>query len=227
MKRNSLIATGALAVGIGLGALSGPILGNSVASAQTQAVAPSGSLWSQFLDQLATSLNIQRSALDSAIVSAGTTSVNAAVTQGTVTQAQADALNARLQAGDTAALLAGEGKGRISAVRQAMLDAAAKALSLTSADLSTQLRSGQTLAQLATAHNTTEQAVVSAALTAAKAQLDQQVTAGTITQAQADATYAQLQQQGVSVFAGRGRGAGNRGAAAPATTPAATATAGA
>lgn len=214
MQRKSLIASGALAFGLAVGALSGPIIGTSVASAQTETAAPSASLWSQFLDQLATKLNIQRSALDSAITSAGTSTADAAVAQGTFTQAQADALKARIAAGDTAALFGGRGGGsQFSSVRPAMLDAAANTLNITSAELSTQLRSGQTLAQLASAHNTTEQAVLTSALAAAKTELDKLVAAGTITQAQADTAYAEVQQQGASALSHGGKLGGTKQAA--------------
>src|SRR4029079_3489218 len=127
---------------------------------QGQSVAPGGTLWNLFLDNLATTLKIQRSALDSAIVSAGSSTADAAVQQGTLTQAQADALKARIQAGDLGALLGGRGgpggPGGIhvlDSVRQAMRDAPAKTLTITTTELQTQLRSGQTLAQLAQAHN--------------------------------------------------------------------------
>jgi hypothetical protein len=216
MQRKSIIVAAALLAGLALGIIVGPTVRSSVASAQAQppgqgqSVAPAGTLWNLFLDNLATALKIQRSALDSAIVSSGNSTADAAVQQGTLTQAQADALKARIQAGDLGALLGGRG-GRggghqLDGIKQAMFDAAAKALTITTAELQTQLRSGQTLAQLAQAHNTTEQAVVNAALAAAKTQLDQAVSGGNLTQAQADAIYAQLQQQGANLFTPRGRG---------------------
>jgi phage antirepressor YoqD-like protein len=110
-------------------------------------------------------------------------------------------------------------------LQQAIFDAAAKALNITTAELQTQLRSGQTLAQLAQAHNTTEQAVVNAALAAAKTQLDQAVSAGTLTQTQADAIYAQIQAKGSNLLAPHGRGFGGRGQrGAPAAPTAPTST---
>jgi hypothetical protein len=221
MQRKSIFITAALLAGLALGIIVGPTVRSSVASAQAQqpgqgqTAAPGGTLWNLFLDNLATALKIQRSALDSAIASAGTSTADAAVQQGTLTQAQADALKARIQSGDLGALFGGRGGpggAQLSGVKQAMLDAAAKTLNITTAELQTQLRSGQTLAQLAQAHNTTEQAVISAALAAAKTELDKAVGGGSLTQAQANTIYAQLQRQGANLFAPRGRG----GRAAPA-----------
>jgi len=91
-----------------------------------------------------------------------------------------------------------------------MLEAAAQALGITADELQTELRNGQTLAQLAQANNTTEQAVIDAALAAAKAQLDQAVAAGTITQAQADAAYAGLEAKGANLLSGGRGGRGGR-----------------
>jgi len=235
MRWTKLSLIVALAFGLVLGALVGPTLRGSVANAQTtppttQSQGAGTALKNLFLDQLAAALNIQRSALDSAIVSAGTRTADTAVQQGTLTQAQADALKARIQAGDLGALLGGHagagGRGDLGAVKQAMLDAAAKTLTISSTELQTQLRSGQTLAQIAQVHNTSEQAVVNAALAAAKTQLDQNVANGTLTRAQADAIYAQLQQQGVNLFTSHrpGRGRGNR-SGSPTTPQAPTATA--
>lgn len=237
MQRRSFMITAALVAGLILGIVFGPQVRGINVSAQTQtptqtpapaqpqAPATNNALWSQFLDKLAATLNIQRSALDSAITSAGTSTADDAVQQGTLTQAQADALKARLQAGDLRALLGGRGgKGpggaQLGGVKQAMLAAAAQALNITADELTTQLRSGQTLAQLAQAHNTTEQAVTSAALAAAKTQLDQAVANGTLTQAQADSFYAQLQQQGAQLPRPGGRGRGGRhGLPGAPTTP--------
>lgn len=170
-------------------------------------------------------MNIQRAALDSAITSAGNSTADTAVQQGTLTQAQADALKARVQAGDLGTLFGGRGgRGgpgglKLPGVHQAMFDAAAQALNLTADELMTQLRSGQTLAQLAQANNTTEQAVTDAALAAAKTQLDQAVAAGTLTQAQADAAYAELQQRGLMLKGPRGGHRGERGAPTDPATP--------
>ena len=235
MQRKHIILTAAMVAGLMLGIIVGPTLRSMVTSAQaqpptqtqpptqSQPAAPGGSLANLFLDKLAAALQIQRSALDSAITSAGTSAADTAVQQGTLTQAQADALKARIQAGDLGALWGGrggfEGGRQLGNVKQAMVDAAAKALKITTTELLTQLRNGQTLAQLAQAHGTTEQAVTSAALGAAKTQLDQAVASGTLTQAQANAIYAQLQQRGAQLLTPRGRGFRGRGRQGALTTP--------
>jgi ribosomal protein S20 len=230
MQRKSFLVVAALAAGIAFGVVFGPSIRGTPASAQTQPPTPTpaqtqpqqgtaaNSLRNTFLDKLAAALNIQRSALDSAIVSAGSSTLDEAVQQGKLTQAQADALKARLQSGDLGALPGGPGHfgGKpdgnfgglrtFGGVQQAMVNAAAKALNMTTQELMTDLRNGQTLAQLAQAHGTTEQAVTDAALAAAKTQLDQAVSKGTLTQAQADAIYARLQQAGTQLLAPHGRG---------------------
>lgn len=238
MQWKSFGLAAATAAGLALGVVVGPSLSGTV-NAQTQPqtatatavptkpAQASNTLRTLFLDKLAAQLNIQRSALDSALANAGTSTVDTAVQQGTLTQAQGDALKARIAAGDLGALLGGRGVGQGDlsgkhgggAVVQAMYDAAAKALGLTTVELTTQLRSGQTLAQIAQSKNTTEQAVVNAALAAAKTQLAAAVTAGTLTQAQADAQYANLQQQGAAILTPRGGKGGFRGNRGVPTTP--------
>ncbi len=229
MKRKSYVVTAVLVTGLAVGAVVGPELRTTPASAQTlpstptSSAAPSGTMWNTFLDKLAGTLNIQRSALDSAITTAGTSTVDEAVQQGSLTQVQADALKARIQAGDIGAFHGGRGGklggARMGGVQQAMRDAAANVLGITTIELTTQLRSGQTLAQIAQANGTTEQAVVTAALAAAKIQLDQAVAAGTLTQAQADTVYSALQQHGSNVLLHGGRGHGGRGRWGAPTTP--------
>lgn len=225
MHRTPILIASVLVVGLALGLGIGPLIRGSVASAQTSSTptpaATSGTaLKDLFLDKLAAALNIQRSALDSDVKSAGSSAIDAAVQQGTLTQAQADQLKARVQAGDYGALLGG-GRGGPGApgggprgdngVFQALFNAAAQKLGITSDELRTQLRNGQTLAQLAAAHNTTEQAVIDAALAAAKAQLNTAVSSGSLTQAQADAIYARLQQQGAQLFTQHGGPGGHSG----------------
>lgn len=228
MNLSRLLTLGAVALGLVLGIAIGPLVSAPTASAQsspaTQFTLPGASLWNDFLDQLAAALNIQRATLDSAIQTAGNKTIDNAVQQGTLTQAQGDALKARLQAGDVGVLWGrghgkGPGKQALANVRQAMLDAAAQKLGMSATDLIAQLRSGQTLVQVAQSKGIAEQDVLNAALAAAKTQLDQAVASGSLTQAQADAIYTNLQQKGSLLFTPRGRGFHGRGGWGAPVTP--------
>jgi hypothetical protein len=159
-------------------------------------------------------------------------------------------LSAQLKAGKTLQDIATAQGVDINVVRQAMdaarppmlgpteLDAAAKALGMTSADLSAQLQSGKTLQDLATSKGATLQ-VVQDAINAARqadmtARVKQAVTNGTMTQDKADWLL-----QGIAKgylngpdgfgfgFGGRGFGHGgpggpNLGQPAPQATPSTT-----
>jgi len=234
MQRKSFLVTAALAAGLALGIFLSPITGSFTASAQTQppaaqtqTTASANSLQSLFLDKLAAALGIQRSALDTAVSSAGTSAVDQALADGTLSQTQADALKAQIAAGDIGALWGGRG-GRggpqVDGLQDAMLAAVAQKLNMTTTDVRSQLTSGQTLAQLAQAHNTTEQALIDAALAAAKTKLAAAVTAGTLTQAQADAKLAQLQAAGANILVHGGRGPRGEGPGTPVTPQAAPST---
>jgi hypothetical protein len=215
-KRYTL--TAALVGGLGLGVAFGlaPLgAASAQAAPQAQTAQGGGGLWSSFLDNLAEALGIQRAALDSAISSAGEATLDEAVAAGTITQERADAILPRVQAGELGALMGGRGGrhggAQVEGLRQAMRDAAAAALGITGDELSSALRDGQTLAGLAAAHNTSEQAVIDAALAAAKGELDEAVAAGTLTQEQADAVYARLEAAGADLLGHGGRGPGGRG----------------
>lgn len=224
MQRKSIVVALALSLGLMLGIVAGPSLTGQT-SAQTQ-IQPS-SVMNVFLDKLAGALGIQRSALDSAIKTAANGTVDQELQQGNLTQEQAARLRERIDQGRFFGSFGGGhrggGRGDIAGVRQAMIDAAAATLGITADTFKTELRSGKTMATLAQEHNTTEQAVVDAALAAAKTRLDAAVTAGTLTREQADAAYARLQQAGASIFnAGHGKGrgpGGSHGTPAPSATP--------
>lgn len=212
--------TGALALGLGLGLVSQAAVTSAQTTPTAEATTGTSSLASRFLDQLAAALGVQRAALDSAMGSAASDTLAAAVADGTLSQERADALAARAQAGDYGALLGGRGGpggpggrhggARVEGLHTAMTEAAAQALGISADELRTALRDGQTVAELAAANGTTEQAVTDAALAAAKTQLDAAVAAGTLTQADADTIYADLEARGLELR-GRGGPRGGRG----------------
>jgi len=72
---------------------------------------------------------------------------------------------------------------------------AANAIGISAADLKTALESGQSLADIATAHGVDPQKVIDALVADAKTHLAEQVSSGEITQAQADQISADLVQR--------------------------------
>src|SRR5205085_1517021 len=73
------------------------------------------------------------------------------------------------------------------------LDAAATAIGVDGATLRDALASGQSLADVARAHNVDPQAVIDALVAAAKTHLADDVSSGRLTQAEADQALADLQ----------------------------------
>lgn len=152
------------------------------------------------------------------------------VTAGTITQAQSDAVAKAL----TDALPAKGMDGRGGRGGGASLTVVAKAIGISEADLRTALQGGQTIAQVAAAHNVTTDAVAAVIKADLQTRLAAQVTAGTITQAQADERLAgadariaaELTEVGHAGGPGGpgGRGGHQRGTGtAPAAAPAAAA----
>jgi hypothetical protein len=127
--------------------------------------------------------------------------IEAQVTAGTITKAQATQMEARLAQAD-APLFAlggghgfggpggrgpgGPGGGRVS------FDAAATYIGVTTAQLRTQLEAGKSLATIATDNGKTADGLKTALTAAAKQDLDAAVTAGRLTQAQEDKLIAAL-----------------------------------
>jgi hypothetical protein len=75
------------------------------------------------------------------------------------------------------------------------LSVVAKAIGISEADLQTALDGGQTVAAVAKAHNVTAQTVIDALVADGQSELAADVTAGRLTQAQADAQKAQVTQR--------------------------------
>jgi hypothetical protein len=86
----------------------------------------------------------------------------------------------------------GHGEGCIGGHRGAGIDAAAKALGMTAEELRSQLDADTTIADVAKAKGVDVQKVIDAMVADAKTHLDQAVTDGRLTQAEADAKKADL-----------------------------------
>jgi hypothetical protein len=129
--------------------------------------------------------------LSSALRQALENRVDAAVADGRLTKAQGDALKARIAAGDVP-LLGLRGGPHGFGHEHYGLDGAAAYLGLSEDALRTQLESGKTLAQVAQAQGKTVSGLIDALVAEEKQELADAVTAGRLTQAQADARLTEL-----------------------------------
>ncbi len=119
------------------------------------------------------------------------------VSNGTISQAQADAVGSALDAARPAGPPAGGRRGGPG------LDAAASALGITGDQLRDRLQGGQTIAQVASANGVGVQTVIDAMVAAESSALDQAVTDGKLTQAQADARKADAAAHATAIVNGQ------------------------
>lgn len=146
-------------------------------------------------------LNIPASKLSAALQKAIDDQIDAAVAAGRLTKEEGDALKQRVDSGDVP-LVGGFGFGPgpghgLGHPGHGLfgegLEAAAGYLGITTDELRSELRSGKTLAQIATAHGKTADGLVAALVAAAKQRLDQAVAAGRITSSQEQTMLSRLQ----------------------------------
>ena len=114
------------------------------------------------------------------------------IADGTITQAQADAVTTALQEARPEGRPGGRGMGRGMGHGRVGhgLEAAATALGITSDELRTALRDGQTIAEVAAEKGVDIQTVIDAMAAEVKTHLDEEVAAGERTQEEADAKLA-------------------------------------
>ncbi len=195
MKLNRWIvlpAAGLAAVIIGVAA---------VEAAPSPSASPNGSKnYAQvFVDKLAGILHLTPAQTQDALKQAELQTVDQMLKDGKITQQQADAMKARINAGQG---IGGFGFGRHGGFKAdrtlmrdlmtAELNAAASALHMSPTDLQNAIRSGKSLSDLETQQKVSDSAVKAAVKNAAKGVLDNAVKAGTITQAQADAILSRV-----------------------------------
>ncbi len=196
MKLNRWIvvpAAGLAAVIIGVAA---------VEAAPSPSASPTGSKnYAQvFVDKLAGILHLTPAQTQDALKQAQLQTVDQMLADGKITKAQADAMKARINAGQGLGAIQGFGRrGGFKAdmklmqdLKTAELNAAASALHMSTADLQSALRSGKSLSDLETQQKVSDSAVKAAMKSAAKGVLDKAVKAGTITQAQADSVLSRV-----------------------------------
>jgi uncharacterized protein YidB (DUF937 family) len=208
-----VIAASVFAGGIGGALLFTPQVSNAKVSTTASAtsapgIAPGGirsNGGSDMLSTAATALGMTEADLRTALGSGKTLAqvakdkgVDALVAKAKqrLRQAEAD-LPARITAmvNGTAPLGGGHRGGRGGARFGAGLDDAATALGITPTELRTALESGKTIAQVAKDKGVDVQKVIDALVAAGSAQIDQAVTAGKLTQAQATTRKAELKDR--------------------------------
>jgi hypothetical protein len=189
----------ALAIGIAALAVIGG--GGAAIAASGNSSTPGQS----FLDAVARHLGISSEKLQDATKAAAIDQVDAALTDGKITKAEADRLKARIESGEFPPFF---GAGPLFGHRfeheghdfhgglplfGEKLSAAADYLDLTEAQLRTKLNAGQTLAEIAKAQGKSVDGLKQTILADAKKRLDQLVDDGELTQAEAAAMYERLQ----------------------------------
>jgi hypothetical protein len=201
----------------------------AVAGGAGVAVAASGGnpRATDFLDSVAKHLGVSPQKLEDATKAAAVDQVNADLTAGRITKAQADELKARIESGG--AVLGGRGRfgpggpggpGFGFGVKPFLGDelaAAARYLGLDASDLRTKLESGESLADIAKAQGKDLAGLEQTILDTAKADLDKAVADKKLTQGQADDILANLKSHIDNIANGtlRFRGPHVRGLAGP------------
>src|SRR5215213_534217 len=149
------------------------------------------------IDAAATDLGISSANLTAALKKALVARVDAAVTAGRLTQAQATELKARINSGEVPLVGLGGGhrghRGGPGGIGHfAELQAAATYLGMTPAELRTAQENGKTLAAIAKDKGKTVDGLVAAMVAAATKEVNAAVTAGTLTDAQRDRILSDL-----------------------------------
>jgi hypothetical protein len=204
------LSVGAVAVGIAAIVVTASASGMTLSFNHTAAPqpAPQGSLTavdassssaecSTFMKHFAVEIGKTQAQINSAFQKAIADTLADEVKSGQITQAQADAIKARL-ANQTPCSLPtvrtpGGDKTAIGAYVQQYLAAAASALGITQTQLTTDLKSGQSISQIASAQNVSEADFRTKLIANLKPTLDQAVTDKKITSAQETLILQRLQ----------------------------------
>ena len=187
-----------VALGVAAGLL---LLGGGGAFAASKLMTPQQQSQA-VINDAANRLGIEPSKLSAALKQALEDRVDAAVASGEITKAQGDKFKAAIESGELPLIFAGHpgggpggpgGRFGFGHFRGGdKLDAAAKVIGITEAQLRTELQSGKTLAQIAKDNGKTADDVVTALVADAQTKLDAAVKAGRLKQSQADAMLSDL-----------------------------------
>ena len=174
LNRKTKIVVGAISLLAAAGA------GAAVASSQDSSPSSESKA---VIDDAAKQLGIPSSKLSDALKQALSDRVDTAVAAGRITKAEGDAIKQRI-ASEAFPLLGGLHPGFGHHEFFGRLETAAGYIGITEAQLRTELESGKSLAQVATAHGKSVDGLIDALVAAAKDKLDTAVSAGRLTEAQ-------------------------------------------
>ena len=173
---------------------------NASAVSATRASSTTNDYCTQFQKDFASKLGVSSDKLKSAESGAASDTIDQMVKDGKITKAQADQIKAQL--GDaTNCQFKGKGNGgnfgtfNMQKIQQYLVAAeaqVAKGLGISSADLTSQLQSGKSLHDIATAHKVSDTQLKTLLNTAIQSELKAAVSAGDVTQTQADMVTKQL-----------------------------------
>jgi uncharacterized protein YidB (DUF937 family) len=176
----------AVTIGVGAFAASGRLQPASAPAATTEK-AKAEAYCNKFLTHLAGNLGKSQSEVATAVGKAVTQTIDDAVTAGDLTKAQADRLKTKLASGPVCSGRFAGSFGfheKAHAELPAVLDAAAKSLNMTTADLKTAMANGHTLHQIADSKGITEAQFRAALIKNLTPVLDQAVSQGKLTKTQ-------------------------------------------
>ena len=152
----------------------------------------------QFLNRLANNLGITTDKLQQGLKTTANQSIDNAVANGKITQAQADKAKAKVNAGNglsTFTRFFGAHVRASMVLRGASWQDIAKELNTTPQNLKTQIQSGKTLKEIITNQKKSVGDVVNAVVAQTKVQLDPAVANGKITQQREDTLLSNLRTQ--------------------------------
>ncbi len=233
----AVIVIGALAVAVAGAQTNSPTATPAPSSTTAPGTGNNDTLKQQFLQDLANRLGVSVDTLQSDINDSQKALIDQAVANGTLTQNQANDLKTRIDNGENVGLgqiLGGHAKG-VRGVVNDIIGEAASVLGLQKSDVTDGLKAGTSLNDIANAHGVSTADFQTKLQAQVKSDLDAKVTAGTITQAQADQAYQQFSNNIDKItssthanFSGFGRGFrggfGFRGANGSGSAPSATPT---
>ena len=175
-------------------------VGTTLAAPAADIKAAQGKYADTFVTQLASLLNVEKTVLTGGMTQAATATVDAAVTAGDLTQAQADKMKARIQTDGFPGLFGGMHGGRgggehkggprggmIGGIHsEAVQTALAAKLGLTTDQLKAELKAGKTLHAIGVEKGVSDADLKAVIVGVVRPELDAAVAAGKMTQEQAN-----------------------------------------